>query len=74
VLVPDHFIGGIIGAFLTAVGGALLTGYALPAPGVPMENPPGVKEAIWAIPGSIAALVGSYWYGLRQKRSEEIPS
>jgi uncharacterized membrane protein YeaQ/YmgE (transglycosylase-associated protein family) len=74
VLVPDRFAGGIIGAFLAAVAGALVTGYALPAPGVPLENPPGVKEALWAIPGSLAALVASYWYGGRRERSEEIPS
>jgi hypothetical protein len=40
VLVPDRFWGGIIGAFLAALAGALLSGYALPTPGVPLENPP----------------------------------
>ena len=35
VLLPDRFHGGIIGALLAAVAGALLTGYALPTPGVP---------------------------------------
>jgi hypothetical protein len=33
VLLPDRFHGGIIGAFLYAVAGALLTGWALPEPG-----------------------------------------
>ena len=33
VLVPDRFYGGIIGALIAAVGGALLTGYLLPSPG-----------------------------------------
>ena len=74
VLVPDRFVGGIIGAFLAAVAGALLTGWALPVPGIPLENPPGVQEAIWAIPGSIAALVASYWYGGRREDSHPIPS
>ena len=40
VLVPDRFVGGIIGAFVVALLGALASGYALPAPGVPHENPP----------------------------------
>ena len=35
VLLPDRFHGGIIGAFLYAVGGAVLTGWALPEPGLP---------------------------------------
>jgi hypothetical protein len=32
VLVPDRFWGGIVGAFLAALLGALASGYALPAP------------------------------------------
>lgn len=72
VLVPDRFWGGIIGAFLAAVAGALASGYLLPAPGVPADNPPGVGEALWAIPGSIAALAASYVYGARRDRAEGI--
>ena len=66
VLVPDRFWGGIIGAFLAAVAGALLSGYALPAPGISTANPPGVSEALWAIPGSLLALAGSYVVGARR--------
>jgi len=51
VLVPDRFLGGIIGAFVVALLGALASGYALPAPGVPHENPSGLGEGLWAIPG-----------------------
>ena len=43
VLVPDKFAGGIVGAFLAALAGALLSGYALPSPGFPTANPPGVS-------------------------------
>jgi len=35
VLVPDRFWGGIIGAFLAALLGALVSGFALPTPGIP---------------------------------------
>jgi hypothetical protein len=69
VLVPDRFWGGIIGAFLAAVAGALISGFCLPEPGIPRDNPPGVAEAIWAIPGSIAALAASYLYGARKDRA-----
>lgn len=63
VLVPDKFWGGIIGAFLAAVAGAMVTGFLLPSPGVPTDNPPGLEEALFAIPGSVAALAASYFYG-----------
>jgi hypothetical protein len=65
VLVPDRFHGGIIGAFLAALGGGLVTGFLLPSPGVPLDNPPGIAEALWPIPGALLALVASYAYGAR---------
>jgi hypothetical protein len=68
VLVPDRFWGGIIGAFLAALVGALLSGFALPAPGISNANPPGLGEGLWAIPGSLGALALSYWYGSRAAR------
>ena len=46
VLVPDKFTGGIIGAFLASLAGGLAAGYLLPSPGVPSDNPPGLKKAI----------------------------
>jgi hypothetical protein len=65
VLVPDRFCGGIVGAFLAALVGGLLSGFVLPSPGLPTTNPPGIAEELWAFPGSIAALVASYVYGVR---------
>jgi uncharacterized membrane protein YeaQ/YmgE (transglycosylase-associated protein family) len=63
VLVPDRFRGGVIGALIAALAGSLVSGWLLPAPGVPTGNPPGVGEMLWAIPGSLAALVGSWFWG-----------
>jgi hypothetical protein len=68
VLVPDRFLGGVVGAFLAATGGALLTGYLLPTPGVPDTNPPGALQVVWALPGSVGALVVSYIWGARRER------
>jgi hypothetical protein len=72
VLVPDRFYGGIIGAFLAAVAGAIAFGYLLPEPGVPPHNPPGLAEALWPIPGSVITLAVLYRYGVyRESRDEE---
>ena len=65
VLLPDRFHGGIIGAFLYAVAGALAAGWALPEPGVPTANPPGLKQALWPLPGALGALGAAYWMGSR---------
>jgi hypothetical protein len=69
VLVPDRFYGGIIGAFLVAAGGGLLSGLVRPVPGIPPDNPPGVAQALWATPGSLAGLSGSYAYGAWRERA-----
>jgi hypothetical protein len=68
VFVPDRFWGGIAGAFLAALVGALASGYLLPSPGLPPDNPPGLDEALWAIPGSLIAMTLAYWYGVRSER------
>jgi hypothetical protein len=67
VLVPDRFWGGIVGALLSAVAGAMVTGYLLPVPGFTAANPPGMSEAIWPLPGAIAGLVLCWWYGGRRE-------
>jgi hypothetical protein len=67
VFLPDRFWGGIAGAFLAALGGALASGYLLPEPGVPTANPPGLKQALWPIPGSVLGMSAAYWYGVRRE-------
>ena len=71
VLVPDRFWGGIMGAFLAAVLGGLASGYLLPAPGLPADNPPGLAAGFWPVPGSLIALAACYVYGDRLERRRE---
>lgn len=68
ILIPDRFWGGIIGAFLAALAGGVAGGFLLPSPGVPTDNPPGIGEALWAMPGSVVALAACYAYGVRLSR------
>jgi len=72
VFVPDRFWGGIVGALLAALAGALLSGVLLPRPGIPTANPPGAAEALWAIPGGGLGLVLSYLYGAWRDRANGI--
>jgi hypothetical protein len=71
ILVPDKFYGGIIGAFLAALAGALIAGYLLPSPGLPDANPPGFQESLWPIPGALIGLALTYAYGARRERMAE---
>jgi hypothetical protein len=60
VFVPDRFWGGIIGAFLAALAGALLSGDAGWIGGRDAGLGEQHAEAIWATPGSLLALLASY--------------
>jgi hypothetical protein len=69
IFVPDKFTGGIIGAFLAAWLGALASGFVLEGFAIPSDNPPGLRHALYAIPGSVAGLIGCYIHGARALRA-----
>ena len=68
VWVPDHFWGGIVGAFLAAMVGSVVFGVVVNGFTVPGRHDTHIGQALIAIPGCLAALAISYWYG--QKREQ----
>jgi hypothetical protein len=73
VWVPDHFYGGIVGAFLAAVFSSIVFGFIVNGFTVPGRNDTGIEQALIAIPGSLIGLGISYWYGLRQDEQSNLP-
>lgn len=65
VFVPDRFWGGIVGAFLAAVAGAAIFGLVISGFTIPGESHTGLAQAFEAVPGTVAALAISWWYGSR---------
>jgi hypothetical protein len=65
VWVPDRFWGGIVGAFLAAIVGAVLFGFLVAGLTVPGQNDTEIVQALIAIPGSIAGLGLCWLYGAR---------
>lgn len=70
VFVPDRFWGGIVGSFLVAAAGGAVFGLIVSGFSVPPGNPPGVTQALIAIPGAVIALGLSYAYGSRLEQNE----
>jgi hypothetical protein len=64
IFVPDHFWGGIVGAFAFAVVGSVVVGLALAGGEIDDAS---LATALEAIPGAILGLGVSYFIGLRRE-------
>ena len=68
VFLPDHFWGGIVGAFLGARLGAILFGWLIHGLGFPARDDVDVLTALEGVPGSLLGMAAVYFLGLRQER------
>jgi hypothetical protein len=66
VFIPDRFWAGIIGAFLGAVFGAIISGLAINGFSVPGQDDTDVITAMQAVPGAVIGVGIIYWIGVRQ--------
>ena len=65
VFVPDRFWGGIVGAFVVAMFGAVIFGFFVNGLTVPGQNDTDLAQALIAVPGALLALALSWLYGAR---------
>jgi hypothetical protein len=63
VWVPDNFWGGIVGAFVVAMLGAVVSGFILAGFQIIGRHDLDISAAFEAIPGAIIALTASWYYG-----------
>jgi hypothetical protein len=66
IFIPDRFWGGIVGAFLGAVTGAMLLGLIINGFTVPGQNDTDLVSAFEAIPGALLGIAAVYFYGASQ--------
>jgi uncharacterized membrane protein YccC len=65
IFLPDRFWGGIVGAFLSAIAGAVLIALIINGFNVPGQHETHFAQALEAVPGAILGLAASYFYGDR---------
>jgi len=65
VFLPDRFWGGIVGAFLGALAGAVIVGFAVNGFTVPGQDDTTLAAALEAIPGALAGIAVVYFAGAR---------
>ena len=68
VFVPDRFWGGIVGAFIVAILGAVVFGFLANGLTVPGRDDTELVQALIAIPGALIALGISWLYGSRLEK------
>ena len=66
IFLPDRFWGGIVGAFLGALVGAVIIGLAVNGFSVPGQDDTDLLTAVEAVPGAVAGIAAVYFYGARQ--------
>jgi hypothetical protein len=67
IFLPDRFWGGIVGAFLGALVGGVLTGLILNGFTIPGESDTHVLQAVEAVPGALLGMAAVYYEGIRRK-------
>jgi hypothetical protein len=69
IFLPDHFWGGIVGAFLGALFGAAIFGFIVSGLQVPGPDDTHVLTALEAVPGAVIGMAAVYYEGLRRERT-----
>jgi len=67
IWVPDRFVGGIVGAFLAAIAGAVVFGFIVSGATVPGRHDTHLAQALIAIPGALIGLAACYLFGARRE-------
>jgi hypothetical protein len=70
VFVPDRFWSGIVGAFLGAIAGAMITGGAAQIAADKSIGDTDIATVLVAIPGALIGMGIVYLVGLRGERAE----
>jgi ribose/xylose/arabinose/galactoside ABC-type transport system permease subunit len=71
VWLPDHFWGGIVGAFVGALVGAVLFGLIVNGFNIPGRHDTHISTALEAIPGAVIGIGLVYLEGLRRERTAQ---
>jgi hypothetical protein len=70
VFLPDRFWGGIVGAFLGALTGAVIFGLIVNAGSIPGESDTTLLTGLEAIPGAVAGMAIVWYAGVRGEASQ----
>jgi hypothetical protein len=72
IFLPDRFWGGIVGAFIGSLAGAILIGLLIYSVKVGSLKVPGIKATdiavvLYAVPGALLGIAAVYFEGIRRE-------
>jgi len=78
IFLPDRFYGGIVGAFLASIAGAIVTGilissaaHGVTIPGRTGPHATHLVTVLYAVPGALLAMAADYALGASRERRVE---
>ena len=75
IWLPDRFYGGIVGAFLASIAGAIATGVvisvAAKGKAIPGRHATDLAVVLYAVPGALAGMALIYLYGAARERAAQ---
>ncbi len=72
IFLPDYAWGGIVGAFLGALIGAIVFGLAINGFSVPGQHDTTLTTALEGIPGALLGIGAMYLEGIRRERALDL--
>jgi uncharacterized membrane protein len=78
IFLPDHFWGGIVGAFVGSLLGAIVIAtaiYSIKVSGlqIPSKKATDIAVILYAVPGALIGIAAVYFEGLRRERERLSP-
>jgi hypothetical protein len=67
IFLPDRFWGGIVGAFVGSLIGAVLVGFIIAGFQIPGEKETDIAVVLYAVPGAIIGMALIYFEGMRRE-------
>jgi ABC-type xylose transport system permease subunit len=68
IFLPDHFWGGIVGAFLGALIGAIVVGFLINGLTIPGQHDTTLATALEGVPGAVLGIAAVYAEGIRREK------
>jgi len=66
IFLPDRFWGGIVGAFVGSLVGAIVIGFIIAGFQVPGEKATDIMVVLYAVPGALIGMAIVYFEGIRR--------